>query len=379
MSVSAIDSQRLKKFIRQQRGRNLILDCRPFLSFAASHVHGSHSVNLNSVVVRRSRGGPIPLQFIIPDEKARSRLREGRVSTVVIVDERTSQPPRLRKDSSAHIVLNTLTAIISTAKIYFLKGGYEDFHSLYPECCIELKPALNFTGLHEVKDADDVSRTNQPEQPCGNCRPAYDQGKPVEILPFLYLGSAYHASRPDFLDDLHITALLNVSRNCAEYFKSNYLYKFIPVEDSASADISSNFQEAIDFIDHVRHTGGKVLVHCEAGISRSPTICLAYLMKSKQLRLDEAFDYIKERRNTISPNFGFMNQLLHYESETLPLTHTVSSCKRDTASCSAEELTYNKSLDNSVFNFPSSLLSTVPIPPPSHQFEFSPIKVSLSC
>ncbi|XP_051883677.1 dual specificity protein phosphatase 5 [Pristis pectinata] len=378
MTVSAIDSQRLKKFIRKQRGRNLILDCRPFLSFAASHVHGSHSVNLNSVVVRRSKGGPIPLQFIIPDEKARARLREGRVSTVVILDERTSQKQRLSKDSTARNVLNTLTAVISTAKIYFLKGGYEDFHSQYPECCTELKPGLNYTSLQEVKEAD-ASHTNQLEKPCGNCRPAYDQGKPVEILPFLYLGSAYHASRPDFLEDLHITALLNVSRNCAEYFKSNYLYKFIPVEDSASADISSHFQEAIDFIDHVRHTGGKVLVHCEAGISRSPTICLAYLMKSKQLRLEEAFDYIKERRSTISPNFGFMNQLLHYESEMVPLTHTVSSCKRDTASCSAEELTYNKSLDSSVFTFPSSLLSTVPIAAPGHQFEFSPIKVSLSC
>ncbi|XP_072882955.1 dual specificity protein phosphatase 5 [Hemitrygon akajei] len=375
MTVSAIDSQRLNKVLRKQRGRNLILDCRPFLSFAASHVHGSHSVNLNSVVVRRSKGGPIPLQFIIPDEKARARFREGRVSTVVILDERTSQKQRLSKDSTAQNVLNTLTAVISTAKIYFLKGGYEDFHSQYPECCTELKQGLNYSSLQEVKETD-ASRSNQLENPC---RPAYDQGKPVEILPFLYLGSAYHASRPDFLDDLHITALLNVSRSCAEYFKSNYLYKFIPVEDSASADISSHFQEAIDFIDHVRHTGGKVLVHCEAGVSRSPTICLAYLMKSKQLRLDEAFDYIKERRSTISPNFGFMNQLLHYESEMLPLTHTISSCKRDTASCSAEELTYNKSLDSSVFTFPSSLLSTVPIPAPGHQFEFSPIKVSLSC
>lgn len=122
MTVSAIDSQRLKKFIRKQRGRSLILDCRPFLSFAASHVHGSHSVNLNSVVVRRSRGGPIPLQFIVPDERARARLREGRVSTVVILDERTSQRQRLSKDSTAQSVLNTLTAVISTAKIYFLKG-----------------------------------------------------------------------------------------------------------------------------------------------------------------------------------------------------------------------------------------------------------------
>ncbi|XP_072095944.1 dual specificity protein phosphatase 5 isoform X2 [Mobula birostris] len=168
MTVSAIDSQRLNKVLRKQRGRNLILDCRPFLSFAASHVRGSHSVNLNSVVVRRSKGGPVPLQFIIPDEKARARLREGRVSTVVILDERTSQKQRLSKDSTAQNVLNTLTAVISTAKIYFLKGGYEDFHSQYPECCTELKQGFNYSSLQEA----DASRSNQLENPC---RPAYDQ------------------------------------------------------------------------------------------------------------------------------------------------------------------------------------------------------------
>lgn len=74
------------------------------------------------------------------------------------------------------------------------------------------------------------------------------QGKPVEILPFLYLGSAYHASRQDYLSDLHITALLNVSRRDLQPAIGQYEYKWIPVEDSHMADISSHFQEAIEFI-----------------------------------------------------------------------------------------------------------------------------------
>lgn len=78
------------------------------------------------------------------------------------------------------------------------------------------------------------------------------QGKPVEILPFLYLGSAYHASRQDYLSDLHITALLNVSRRDLQPAKGHYDYKWIPVEDSHMADISSHFQEAIDFIGELR-------------------------------------------------------------------------------------------------------------------------------
>lgn len=70
----------------------------------------------------------------------------------------------------------------------------------------------------------------------------------MEILPFLYLGSAYHASRQDYLTDLHITALLNVSRRDMQPTKGHYNYKWIPVEDNHMADISSHFQEAIEFI-----------------------------------------------------------------------------------------------------------------------------------
>lgn len=81
------------------------------------------------------------------------------------------------------------------------------------------------------------------------------QGKPVEILPFLYLGSAYHASREDYLSDLHITALLNVSRRDLQPAKGHYDYKWIPVEDSHMADISSHFQEAIEFIGELEALG----------------------------------------------------------------------------------------------------------------------------
>lgn len=133
--------------------------------------------------------------------------------------------------------------------------------------------------------------------------------------------------------------------------------------------------------DYVRRAGGKILVHCEAGISRSPTICMAYLMKTKKLRLDEAFDYIKQRRSLISPNFGFMGQLLQYESEILSSTPSppVTSCKREAASFFAEELTLGKNFEGSCFAFPTSVLSSVPIHSPVHQLKLSPMTASSSC
>jgi len=65
--------------------------------------------------------------------------------------------------------------------------------------------------------------------------------------------------------------------------------------------------------DDVKNNGGKTLVHCHAGISRSAAVCLAYLMTCKGMHLDEAFKFVKEKREVIAPNFNFMGQLLALE------------------------------------------------------------------
>lgn len=69
--------------------------------------------------------------------------------------------------------------------------------------------------------------------------------------------------------------------------------------------------------DSVKLSGGRVLVHCQAGISRSATICLAYLMHTQRVKLQEAFDFVKQRRKVISPNLAFMGQLLQFETDVL--------------------------------------------------------------
>ncbi|XP_063054520.1 dual specificity protein phosphatase 5 [Engraulis encrasicolus] len=347
MRVSSIDCRRLRKIIRKECGSCLIVDCRPYFSFSNSNITGSFNVNLNSVVVRRSRGGPVPLQFVIPDEKALYRLREGSISAVVALDDRTPHFQKLRKDSVAQIVINTLTA--SGANICFLKGGYENFHSQYPELCTEMKVVTPTTGT----ETERAIRGHCEKLRC-NLKPDYDQGPPVELAPFLYLGSAYHASRHDFLSERRITALLNVSKRDTAPAKWQYDYKWIPVEDSHTADISSHFQEAFDFIDRVKQGGGKVLVHCEAGISRSPTICMAYLMRTRSLRLEEAFDVIRQQRAMISPNFSFMGQLLQFEAEVLSSAPPASSSSA-ASSMDSSASTHSSSISSSpVFSFSSS-------------------------
>lgn len=75
----------------------------------------------------------------------------------------------------------------------------------------------------------------------------------------------------------------------------------------------SNVLVIFCFVDEARENGCGVLVHCLAGISRSVTVTVAYLMQKEQMTLNQAYDHVKRCKPNISPNFNFMGQLLDFE------------------------------------------------------------------
>ena len=82
------------------------------------------------------------------------------------------------------------------------------------------------------------------------------------------------------------------------------------------------------FSDEARNSGVGVLVHCLAGVSRSVTITVAYLMFKEKLSLEAAYEYVRVKKSNIAPNFNFMGQLQDFQVQ-LNMSPHKCSCSSD--------------------------------------------------
>lgn len=87
-------------------------------------------------------------------------------------------------------------------------------------------------------------------------------------------------------------------------------------------DYQDQAPELQEFINHVLpkiyealEKGENVYVHCHAGISRSSTVVMAYLMKYHEMSYDEALGYVRQFRPAVHPNPGFSRMLCNLENE----------------------------------------------------------------
>ena len=96
-------------------------------------------------------------------------------------------------------------------------------------------------------------------------------------------------------------------------FPTEFTYLNISLLDSMEANLLAVLPGALSFIETARQSGGKTLVHCFAGKSRSSSVCIAYLMQTERLNLLEALRYVRRKREVVMPNTGFMHQLKTFE------------------------------------------------------------------
>lgn len=179
-------------------------------------------------------------------------------------------------------------------------------------------PAAQKESGEAVPPLPVVPVAKRPEA-VGNAEKLY---KPIsltncnQIIPNLYLGGVQAVADPESVVEQGIRAVCCCCRELE--FPSDDWYKDleycrVDVEDMSSEPIELYFNEATEFIHSWVSREQPVLVHCRAGVSRSATVVIAYLIAYQGYNLHDAFFLVRTHRSIITPNLGFMEKLGDFE------------------------------------------------------------------
>lgn len=141
--------------------------------------------------------------------------------------------------------------------------------------------------------------------------------KIAQITPNVWLCGIANIKEEN-LRDLDITHVLNTAEEL-EDFKYPVIdgvslsVRHITMRDSEDENLLHYLDNCVDHVHDIVKSGGNILVHCIAGVSRSASVCIAYLVKYQNTSLRKAYFHVLHRRSCIFPNFGFWRQLVIYE------------------------------------------------------------------
>ncbi|XP_058719408.1 dual specificity protein phosphatase 8 isoform X1 [Poecile atricapillus] len=287
-----MDPKKLASLLRNGAEGTLVIDSRSFVEYNSWHVLSSVNICCSKLVKRRLQQDKVSItELIQPASKMKVEAEDHQ--DVVVYDQSTRDVTGLAADSFLSILLGKLDSCFHSVSI--LTGGFATFSSCFPGLC-EGKPAAILP-----------MSISQP------CLPVANVG-PTRILPHLYLGSQKDVLNKDLMTQNGISYVLNASNSCPKPdFICDSHFMRIPVNDNYCEKLLPWLDKSIEFIDKAKVSSCQVIVHCLAGISRSATIAIAYIMKTMGMSSDDAYRFVKDRRPSISPNFNFLGQLLEYE------------------------------------------------------------------
>lgn len=332
--VKQVQAAWLSDQIRSVPESLLLLDTRSPNQIAEGCVTGAVSVYCcGAIILRRLKKGNANVESLLSNEDDKEKMcraRENEDVAVVVYDHGSYNPEELQSDSLAAILLRRLSR--ECRNVCFLSGGFLGFQQHCPNLCdedgatptdslLKSRPSSLVLQLQSLAINGSDSDSSQSPDSDGSepSTPAAREIQPFKILPYLYLGCRRVASNVARLKESGVTRILNVTSEASEcQHLPEFAYQQISVEDSHEVNMLQHLPRAFAFIEEARHSDGKVLVHCHAGMSRSVTVIIAYLMKYHDHTLNSAYDHVKKQKSNISPNFSFLKQLLEFEGSLRP-------------------------------------------------------------
>jgi len=160
-----------------------------------------------------------------------------------------------------------------------------------------------------VSEAIDLARARGKMASGGNV-PSRMPGEPP-----IYVGSGGHAADLKTLTKLDIKAVCNcapsVCKDPVDAYKSQGIgYLQLDAQDDRSFPLLEKcLQPVSDFVGSMQSEGKAVLIHCMAGVNRSATLAVAYLLLRSKRNLFDLFSECVAARPSILQNPSFQLQL----------------------------------------------------------------------
>ena len=138
------------------------------------------------------------------------------------------------------------------------------------------------------------------------------------ILNNIYLGPLW-SSFPASVRRNGITHVLSIGVKPPEQVNGVEYHFFPNIEDEDEALIYEIFCDTNKIIHRFFNIDDqpnkKLLIHCMAGVSRSATVLVAYLIRHQAMTFESALRLLRDKRFQVDPNPGFRKQLRLYEEE----------------------------------------------------------------
>ena len=292
----------------QENARLLIIDCGSPFRYNERRIAQSFHLNINDRLSRKRLVSRGLSNFL--DASQLERLNQ--CEMILLYDDSirpstcsvaaaANQPYQV--SAAMQCLFEQIQRYDPTKLIYILQSTFDEFFHQYPQYCHLIASERPTTSNESLSPSPSID---------------FDSCLMSEVIPGLFLGNAHDAKDRSSLEQNHIEAIINISSDIPCHYVQEEAWEYLQLhcEDSHREDLLPHFDKTFDFI-HQRLTSAEkkknVLLHCHAGISRSPTFVIGYLMKFHKKTFEQAYALVKSRRSIINPNWNFLNQLTRYD------------------------------------------------------------------
>jgi len=286
--------------MNNSNGKLLIIDCGSPLRHNERRIKDSFLLNINDKLSRKRLTSRGLKNFL--DQNQLDRLNQSEL--IILYDDSITSScsnsitqPQL--SSTIKCIFNEIQRYDTNKTIYVLQSSFDEFYQHYPTCCyVSVSDLISITDHISPSPSIDI-----------------DSYEISEILPGLYLGNARDAQDRNLLKQNDIKSIINISTHIPCYYNDDYSFDYLQLncQDSSQENLLQYFDKTFEYIQKKLSFKENILVHCQGGISRSPSFVIGYLMKHHSKSFNEAYLFVKERRKIINPNINFLAQLMRYE------------------------------------------------------------------